>query len=140
MSQVTAVTEIRTALKAARTAWATYTLEVEYDGLAMVDLSTQVNPYMRCDIVFLDGHQLDMNAQPLAVQYGQVHIAACVKIGQSEATLKAMSLLDHFMPYIERKDWALVRTHVAAAHAPYDEKGWKCWPLLVPFWYQRLAS
>jgi hypothetical protein len=140
MSTVTAITEIRTALKAARQAWSTYTLEVEYDGLSTVDLSTQVNPYVACEIIFLDGHQLDMNAQPLAVQYGQIHISACVKIGQNEATLKAARLIDHFTPYLELKDWALVRTHAAAAHASYDEKGWKHWPLLVPFWYQRIAS
>lgn len=140
MSQTTAVTDIRTALKAARIAWPSYTLEIEYDGLSSVDLSTQINPYATCEIVFLDGHQLDMNAQPLAVQYGQIHFAACVKIGQNEATLKATRLLDHFTTYLERKNWSLVRTHVAAAHASYDEKGWKCWPLLVPFWYQRIAS
>ena len=140
MSYVTAITDIRTAMKAARLAWAGgYMLDVKYDSLSSVDVSLQTNPFVCCEIIFLDGQQMALGGDPPVVQYGQIHLAACVKVGQAEATLKAARLLDYFTPVLELKNWTLVRTRSAAAHKSYDEKGWECWPILVPFWYQRLA-
>lgn len=142
MSQVTAITDIRTVLKAARAAWATWTpLVMEWDGMGAVDFSAQVKPFICAEIVFLDGHQLELSKlTPLSVQYGQIHLTAFAKIGQAGGVLSAASLIDHFRPYLERKNLSLVRTHVAASHKSFEWKGWEGYPLLVPFWYHRLAS
>lgn len=140
MTQVQAITDIRTAMKAGRLAWTGgYTLDVKYDSLTSVDVSLVVNPFVCCEIVFLDAHQMALGGNPPVMQYGQIHLGACVKVGQTEATLKAMRLLDYFTPLLELKNWTLVRTRASAAHKSYTEKGWECWPILVPFWYQRIA-
>jgi hypothetical protein len=138
MSLVTAQDDIRTAVEAARAAWGAYTLQVSYDGLQQIDLSTQVLPKVCADIIFLDGGQLDLGPQPTGAQYGQIHLGAAAPIGSGSR--RQLALLDHFIGYLELKNFSLVKTHMAVAHKEYDEKGWTVWPLLVPFWYHRLAS
>jgi hypothetical protein len=137
MSLVTAQDDIRTAVEAARAAWGAYALKVEYGGLDVIDESTQVLPKVCCDVIFLDGGQLDLNARPMTVQYGQIHLAAAAPIGSGAR--RQLALLDHFTDYLELKNFSLVRTHAASAHKEYDEKGWNVWPLLIPFWFHRLA-
>jgi hypothetical protein len=138
MSLVTAQDNIRTAAEAARAAWAPYTLLVSYDGLEQIDKSTQVLPKMCVEVIFLDGGQLDLSNQPMGAQYGQIHLLAAAPIGSGSR--RQLALLDHFMPYLELKNFSLVKTHMAYAYKEYEEKGWNVWPLLIPFWFHRLAS
>lgn len=135
MSLETAGLEIRQAIEDARTAWSDYALEVCYDGLEQVDSSIQVLPKIVADIMFIDGGQIAFGHVRTMVQYGQIHIIAAAPCGAGSR--RQQKLLDHFTNYLELKSWALVKTHAAAGHKDYDERGWNCWPLIVPFWYHR---
>jgi len=113
--------------------------KVQYPNRNGVDLATQVEPYIGLDIVNITGQQLDLNPKPMSVQAGQIVITAFCK--DSSGWLGAANLLDYFLPSFELKNLSAgVRTHSAVYAKSNSAKGWEGYPLVVPFWWTRIAT
>lgn len=138
MSYQTTQESIRTAVELAKTNWTDYTLKVEYDNAEVVQ-ATDANPYLKVDIVYLGGDQLDLGEAPLVQDAGFIVLAACIKVGAG--TAKAVKLLDHVRGYLELKDnLGAVRTHAAKLQKAYERNGMYYIPMLVGFWTQRATA
>lgn len=125
--------------EAARTAWSgSYTLKVQYENRELVDITKQQDPFVTVEMVFQGGQQADLNPHPIVAQYGSVIVTACVKSGGGSQA--AAALLDHFIPYFELKNLSAIRTHAAVAHKSIPKAGWELYPLIIPFWFHRVAS
>lgn len=130
--------DVATAVQTAAAAWSAYTLKVQYENRDLVDLAVQTEPFVAVETVFMRGHQADMGPKPLTVQYGQIVLVAMVK--QGGGTQAATALLDHFVSYLELKNLPTIRTHSAVADKRFPKLGWEGYPLVIPFWYHRVAS
>lgn len=112
--------------------------EVQYENRNTVDVSTQVDPYIGIEIVNTTGKQLDLNPSPMAVQYGQFVLTVFCQ--ENSGARAAALLLDHFLPYLERKELGIVRTMVATQIWAKPAIGWKPYPLVIPFWWTRIVG
>lgn len=140
MSFAAARSDIVTASQAALAAWAgsPSPLVVTYQNQVLVNVDTQVDPYLCVDIHFLDGRQLSMGATKDLIDYGQVQLVAHAK--ENSGTLVSQQILDHFRTFLELKSFSLVRTQAGRGSMSYLRAGWLCTPLVIPFWYTRLVT
>lgn len=111
---------------------------VEYDNRNLIDTTKQVLPYISLSIFNISGKQLDLADKPMTMQAGQIVISANVKEGGG--SLVADRLLDYFIPWFELKELGIVRTHSGVASGEKTVKGWCVYPILVPFWWIRVAT
>lgn len=134
MSLSTNYSDIVGAIESARLAWNSYPLQVEYPNRERIDLATQINPYLMVDIVYNSSLQMDLGPQPLISDYGQIHIAAGVKIGSG--TLILAKLLNHVRGYLEMKLLLGVGVRTQAATLTLDRtaNGFYYQPMFIPFW------
>lgn len=137
MSQSQARQEIATAVEAARVAWTDYPLIVEQENRDIVNLATQVNPYVAVDVVFYDGKQMDLGPEPLQGVYGQIFLGVFTQEGKGTSQVTPLS--DYMGKALSRKDFALVKTGVPSPQPAVTRKGWYCQVTLVNFWYHELA-
>ena len=135
MSLTQARTDIATAVQAIKTAWTPYTLQVETDNRDSINYATQEKPFLQLDTVFMSADQLDLGEAPKTRQWGQIVLSAVVKEGSG--TVAATALLDFAIPYLERKQFVVVRTETAEAHPAKPFKGWTYFPLLINFSFTR---
>lgn len=141
MTLLIAQQDIATAAQAAAAAWPNTPfapLKVQYENRNLVDVSLQTLPYAIVETVFMGGYQADLGPNPLTKQLGQIVLSACVKLGGGNQD--AYRILDHFTPYLARKNFSLVRTQAAVAQKPLSQAGWEIYPLIVPFWYHGIAA
>lgn len=138
MSFETARLDLVQAAEAARVAWTSWSLAVSYENQTVLDVPTAEQAYVCLEIHQLDSEQAELAAQPLVKEWGQVLIV--VHAPHNTGSRQAKLLLDHFRPFFELKNFSLVRTRTARGGPSYTSKGWECWPMVVPFWYHRLAS
>lgn len=120
------------AIETAKTTFTDYPLVIEYDNRMLIDHSTQINPYLCVDIRFMAGEQADLSVNPIHRKIGQIHLQAVVKEGAGMA--KALQLLDHFSPLIQRKTLGGVYTRMATFTKEQMYKGWVYYPAIIPFW------
>ena len=126
---------VRTAVEAARAAWADYALVVQYDNAGVVQADT-VTPYLAVEMIYLGGDQLDLGKHPLVEDSGQIILTAVVQQGAGSA--KCLNLLDHVRTYLELKDnLGAVRTHAAKLQKPVYPSGLYVLPMIIGFWTQR---
>lgn len=137
MSYAQARADIAGAVAAAVAAWTAYPLVVEMDNRNVVNYDTQQKPFLQVDTYYLDGEQLDMAANPMVAQYGQILLSVVSKegTGVSESAL----LVDFLIPYFELKEFAVVRTNAAKPQKSKPLRGWHYQPILVPFWFVRVT-
>lgn len=139
MSLLIAQQDVANAVAAAATAWSgPFTLKIQYENRDLIDISKQLDPYATVETVFMGGHQADLNPKPLTVQYGQIVLSACAKLGAGSQG--AARILDHFTSYLELKNFSLIRTHSGVANRAIQKAGWEIYPLIIPFWYHRVAT
>ena len=140
MSFAAARSDIVTAAQAALAAWVgpPTPLVLAYQNQTVLNVDSQVNPYLCVDIYFIDGEQLSLGATKVLADYGQIHLVAHAR--ENSGTLVSQQILDHFRTYFELKTFSLVRTHAGKGAASYLRSGWNCTPLVIPFWYHRLVS
>lgn len=112
--------------------------KVQYPNRNLIDPSTQVAPWVELDIVNISGKQLDLGPAPLAAQYGQIVLVAYAK--ENAGSKEAGMLLDYFLPWLERKNLGIVRTQVGMYSKSNVAKGWEGFPIVVPFWWLRVAT
>lgn len=138
MSFETARLDLVQAAEAARAAWDAWPLIVSYENQVLLDVPTTEQPYVCVEIHSMDSEQADLADRPRVKEWGQVLIIAHAP--HNTGSRQAKLLLDHFRPFFELKNFSLVRTRTARGGPPYPAKGWECWPMVVPFWYHRLAT
>lgn len=127
---------IVTAIEAAKTGAPVASLVIEYDNRIIVDTQTQTTPYLEVRILYLNGAQADLSSSPIHRVYGQIHLAAVVKEGSGSAL--AMSLLDFFYPQLQAKTLGTVHTLMADFAPPKPFNGWVYYPVLIPFWVDKI--
>ena len=108
-----------------------YPLLIEYDNILLVDTQTQVNPYLRVDLKFIDMAQADLSDNPTHRVLGQIILGAGVKDGGG--TKSANVILDYFYPRLQRKSFGIVRTSMATVGPDVPHLGWLYSPMVIPF-------
>ncbi len=126
------------AVQAAKATWTAWPLVIGYENQTTLDVPTQELPYLCVEIHLVDSEQADLADRPLIKDWGQIHLVAHAPHNSGSRHPKL--LLDHFRPYFELKNFSLVRTRTARGGPSYPVKGWECWPMVIPFWYHRLAT
>lgn len=137
MSYAQARLDIATAVAAAAAAWVTYPLVVEMDNRSAVNYDTQQKPFLQVDTYYLGGDQLDLADSPMVKQYGQILLSVASKEGTGVSDSAA--LVDFLIPYLELKNFAVVRTNAAEPQRARTLRGWYYQPVLIPFWFVRLS-
>ena len=134
MSYAQARLDIATAVAAAAAAWVTYLL---VDNRSAVNYDTQQKPFLQVDTYYLGGDQLDLADSPMVKQYGQILLSVASKEGTGVSDSAA--LVDFLIPYLELKNFAVVRTNAAEPQRARTLRGWYYQPVLIPFWFVRLS-
>lgn len=130
---------VATRVETAKTAWLDYALKVQFDNRDMVDLQSQVLPFVMMDLDFRAAEQADLNRNPRVQIYGTINIVACCKFG--DGTSKVLKLVDHFIPYFELTGAITpIQTKAAAITPSRTFKGWYAQPLVIPFWSTRTST
>lgn len=137
MSLELARQDIVTAIEAAKVGAPVANLVIEYDNRILVDTATASGPFLSVRILNLDAYQADLSANAIHRFEGQIHLAAAVKEGSGAAA--ANTLLDFFYPKLQRKQFGSVRTHMAKTAKPVPHLGWVYYPVLIPFWFDRIT-
>jgi hypothetical protein len=70
-------------------------------------------------------------------QYGQILLSVASKEGAGVSDSAA--LVDFLIPYLELKNFAVVRTNAAEPQRARTLRGWYYQPVLIPFWFVRLS-
>lgn len=133
MSQAQVYDEIMQVLQQAAADHTTYALTIETGNRSVVDQSTQVDPYLKAEIKFLTGDQLDLGTAPKTEQWGQIWLSACCKEGDGE--LELMKLLDFLAPYFAYKSLGLTQCRAVVRVQPKTINGVYRLPALVNFFY-----
>lgn len=137
MSQSQARADIMAVVDQIRQDFPDYALQVETDNRTLADQADQAGPYLKVEIDFLDGAQLDLADRPLVRQYGQLVIYAVDKEGNgSDAALR---LLDFARPYFSLKRCGIVNFHAMVGTKAKKVNGLFHAPALADFWYDELS-
>lgn len=118
-------------------AHSSYLLAVEMPNRDLIDQTTQTNPYLKVQLKWLNGQQMDLADKPLVGQFGQILISACVRKGAGEKG--ANELLDFCTPYFELKDLTVIRTKIFEPQNFVEFEGWWYANALVNFWFHRVS-
>lgn len=124
---------IVTKVEALRATWAG-TLAIEYDNRENINYSTQVDPFLRVNIMTIGGYQIDLARSPQQRVLGSIVLTAFARCGSGT---KAMNdLLQHFYPDMQMTDsMSPVRTHAAQLVTAPEKNGWAGESAVIPFWY-----
>ena len=127
-----------TQFEAALAAYPSTKPKVQYDNRGLIDTKTQVDPYIVLNIVDINGRQLDLSNRPMSAQYGQLMLTVMAK--ENSGSRAANLLRDYFLPWLELKELGVVRTQTGMGVKSFVSKGWEGFPILVPFWWLRVAT
>lgn len=134
--------EVAARVKAAADAWALlpsgYTLSIEQDNRAMVDLgsTTAERPFLTWAISFKPGYRASLGRASIARQLGQIIVSTKVKEGAGTAS--SLKLLDHVLPYLENRDLTVLSIHEAQVQDGFARQGWYFVPALLNFQLDRI--
>lgn len=138
MSMELARQDLYGALEAARQAWPDWSLDLQTGNNNLIDISMQERPYVTAEVVFMGGEQASLGSKPLVATYGHLVLGFCIK--EAQGTAQVYKIADHFARFVEFKDFAIARTRAFAPQKAKPDRGWYVLPVLVPFWYHRVAS
>lgn len=140
MSYEAAHAEMVGVIETAKAAWTgtPNPLRIEYDNRELVDFENQYETYLGVELHYLGGEQLSIGRTKDVVAYGQIHLIAHAPKGAGSLNLHR--ILDHFQPYLEIKDFTVMRTSAGWQTKTYERPGWYCRPLVVPFRTYRLVT
>jgi hypothetical protein len=122
----------------AKVAWVGTPIDIQWDNRNLIDITARQTPYVDISMLEMGGGQLELGPKPLIKQDGYIVVTACIREDQGSA--KALALRDHFLPYYELKDLSVLRTYAGTAHKSVLAKGWMCYPVMIPFWFTRVAQ
>lgn len=121
MSQTAAAIAITAVIKQIIADHTAYVLNVEQDNRAVIDVTTQNNPWLKVEIRMGQADQLDLADHPRVEQWGQIWLTAKCKPGTGGAGTKA--LIDFVTPYFELKQLGPVVCKAVAAVGGAEVKG-----------------
>lgn len=130
--------DVATRVELAKTSFAGgYTLLVDYDNRELVDMATQVNPFLQVSVRPLDGEQAALGDSAEHRISGVIALTAAAPCGSG--TSKVNKLLDHFVKELQGKSFGTVRTHFARPGGDKEHLQWYYVSFLVPFWSDQPA-
>jgi hypothetical protein len=132
-------TEIMTAVQAFVDAQSNPKPLVESNNKTIVNQDTQEVPYLKVSIMPMNGDgQASLGQNALNRQDGQILVSACAKGGTGE--MAANALLEALLPYLDKQDFGLVKTHAVRVVEPKDVKGWWYANAIIPYYYHYFYS
>lgn len=133
MSREAARTAVMSAIQTLAATWVAYPLLVEYENRTVVNLSTQDNPYLCVDLVYISAEQAELSRSPRHRAFGHIKLTVHIKKGQG--VKPANDLLEHFFVPLQQSDTlGPVRTFAADFVRATERDGWMLYPVLVPFY------
>jgi len=133
MNETLARQAIMTILVQVQADWTEYMLAVDSENRDLIDQSKQQHPYLALEIDFLSAEQMDLSANPMVQQTGQLVVYVVEKSGSG--TARAARVRDFIRPYFSLKKSGLLQFHAAEIYRSKTIKGWEYYPVLVNFWY-----
>lgn len=133
MSQALAYDNIMAVLDQVVADHSAYPLVVEVENRNAVDQASQADPYLKVEIKFMGGGQLDLADHPHVEQWGQLWLSAVCKDG--DGTLASIRLLDFIAPYFQFKNLGLVQCRAVLRASGKSNGGLYRLPALVNFYY-----
>lgn len=126
-----------TKVEALKATWSAYPLLIQYDNRESINYATQVNPFLRVSIDYLDGAQIALGPSGGHRMMGVILLEAWTKVGTGSKL--ANELLAHFYPALQMSDlMPPLRTKAAEFHTGNKINGWLAQAALVPFWHDTL--
>lgn len=114
--------------------WLEYALDIEYDGNNPINYSTQTKEFLTVSLIFMDGWQINLGANPDNRVLGNILIEALCKDGSPVKTRNR--LLEHFYRGVHMTDsMPPLRTYAARIATGETREGWKPIAAIIPFWY-----
>ena len=121
-----------TKVEALKTTWSAYPLLIQYDNRESINYATQVNPFLRVSIDYLDGSQIALGPNGGHRMMGVILLEAWVKQGQGSKL--GNELLEHFYPTIHMTDtMPPLRTRAAEFKSGNTINGWKAQAAIIGF-------
>jgi hypothetical protein len=112
---------------------ADYPLVVETTNRALVDTTTQADPFLQVSVTHLGGEQAELGQNPNIRYDGQIYISAVVKDGAGVADAEA--LLDFVLPYFSTQSLGALQLQAAVPIKGISRLGLWYQPAIVPFYY-----
>ena len=137
MSLTRARQTLVTAVEAARAAYS-LPVVIQYDNRYAVETANQFEPWLAVDIQVLDSYQGDLSYKPLHRHIGIILLQVHTKRG--EGTAQSLSMLDHFISHLQRRQFDHVRTQLADARPTGERAGWYINRAAIPFWFDVVAD
>ena len=108
-----------------------YPLHVEFDNRDVVDTKSHPDPYLKVNMMFIDGYQRDLCDTPAHRLDGQVQVFASVH--RNTGSSKALQLLDHFYKGLHRRRVGPILFFMASPLSPRVEDGRMVYGVAIPF-------
>jgi hypothetical protein len=109
------------------------TVKVDYENRHKIDLSTQVNPFVSCEIVWNDGEQVSMSDTPRARFRGAIWLGVWTKEGSG--TKVSNQLLKSLTDLFRTKSFSGVTTMMPIPVPARPADGWYVQTLRVPLYF-----
>ena len=109
-------------------------LDVEFYSGKIINRATQVAPFLRIEIVYNDGDQIDIGPDGWTRVMGIILVEALAKEGTGVSVQNR--ILDHFYRGLHKTDsMPPVRTLAARFDSGGVDQGWRSEGAVIPFWY-----
>ena len=116
--------------------WVGYPLSIEYDN-KLLNQSAQSDPYLAIKMIYMDGGQIDLGANPGHRAIGTLIVEAWDKVGNGKSA--SNRLLQHFYPHLHMTDsLSPLRLRAARFSTSAIRNGWVAEASIVPFWYDSI--
>jgi hypothetical protein len=120
------------------TAWAAgafASTPIEFENIELIDHDAQALPFVTCDITWRPGVQASLGAQPLKRTQGELLFHIHLKEGAgSKPALQMADVLDAALTWQKVSGTQILATSLQKSVL---YKGWRIWPLSVPFWFDQ---
>ena len=121
-----------TKIEALKATWVAYPLLVQYDNRDNINYATQVNPFLRVCLDYLDGSQIALGPNGGHRMMGVILLEAWVKQGQGSKL--GNDLLEHFYLGVHQTDsLPPLRTRAAEMRSGNKINGWVATAAVIGF-------
>jgi hypothetical protein len=116
------------------TAWGAShpTMPVRYENRMAVDLDKEKSPFVACELLFTDGEQIELSANPGTRYQAAIYLSAWAK--EDSGTSDSLKDLSELALLFGMKSFGGVNTRAARPLPGRVESGWYVLTLRVPFW------
>jgi hypothetical protein len=109
------------------------TVKVDYENRHLVDMTTQKDPFVSCEVIWNDGEQVSMENSPRARYRGSVWLAIHVKEGQGAKV--SNQLLTSLSRLFKAVSFGGVTAMVPVPVPARPAAGWRAQALRVPIYF-----